>query len=342
MIFAVKYVGGYIMSEFIIREESFKLGILEKVPLPQVNECFLLYQVGTGENNSFVISHGATYSTTQVRHGHYNKKVTLSLNEKTLQQNYQVAMKDQDFHFNVKVEVSYFLQDARAYFFQGQMEDDDVKRVIKEAVRMQDGIWDVQQTLNVRNDLEDKIEQKLKRFTGIKFKTPKVDVAPDEMAEKIIDSNRDKTVEIHQNKNEADKEIAYNEQGGRIADSKKELKEKQIEDLANMVQNFGSMAPIMEEYFNGNINGTELYEYISRAKNDKMNLLHTAVSNDMLSDKEIVEKLNDILGTNGILQTNEYKQLSDNSESKNKIEIKSEEKQADEVEDFSPADGDYI
>lgn len=342
MIFVVKYIGGYIMSEFIVKEEPFKLGILEKVPLPQVNECFLLYQAGAGESNSFVISHGAVYSTTQVRHGRYNKKVTLSLNEKTLKQNYQVSMKDQDFHFNVQVEVSYFLQDVRAYFFQGQMEEDDVQHVIKEAVRMQDGIWDVQQTLNVRNNLEDKIEQDLRRFTGIRFKTPKVDVAPDEMAEKIINSNRDKTVEIHQFKNETDKEIAYNEQGGRIADSKKELKAKKIEDLANMVQKFGGMAPIIEEYFKDNINGEELYEYISRAKNDKMNLLHSAVSSDMLSDKEVVEKLNDILGTNGILQTNEYKKLSDNSENRNKIEMKSEEKQVDEAEDFSPTDGDYI
>lgn len=329
------------MSEFIMKEEPFKLGLLEKVMTPRSGECFLLYQTGAGERKSMIINHGTAYSTTEVRHGHYNRKVTISLKENKLRKNYQIAMKNRDFYFNVSVEVSYFLQDVQVYFFQDRMEEDDVQHIIKNAVRGQDGIWDIQQSLDIRNVLEDEIEHKLKRFSGVKFRTPEVNVVPDEAAAKILNSNRDTTVEINRFKNEADKEIATNKNDGRIVDSKKELKAKQIEDLATMVQNFGSMAPIMEEYLKGNMNGEELYQYISRAKSEKMNLLNMAVSNDMLSQQELVEKLNEILGNNGIIQSNEHK-LTNKKEENAKIETTTKEEKEDTLEEFSPVDGEYI
>jgi len=51
------------MSEFIIREEGFKLGWAEKVPSPQEGECFLLCQSGAGEQSSMLISYGIKYSS---------------------------------------------------------------------------------------------------------------------------------------------------------------------------------------------------------------------------------------------------------------------------------------
>lgn len=331
------------MSEFIIKNEAFKLGMFDKVPQPQNGECFLLYQEGAGMRNSMVISHGSKYSTTAVRHGHYNKKATISLQEKTFRQSYQVAMKDRDFHFNVSITISYFLQDVQTYFFDSLIETDDIQRMVRETVRGQDGVWDVRESLDMRNDLEDNIEQKMKRLTGIKIRTPEVEVVPDEAAVKILDSNRDKTVEIYRSRNEADKVIETNVQGGRIADSKKELKGKQIEDLANMVQNFGSMAPIMEEYFKGNITGTQLYEYIAKAKIDNMNILNEAVKSDMLPDKDILDWLNDLLSSNGIIPNN-YQRLASQNETVSKIETKDNdtEERVDEKDTFSPADGDFI
>lgn len=328
------------MSEFIIKEEVFRLGIFDKVPEPLAGECFLLYQAGAGMRNSMVISHGSRYSSTEVRHRHYNKKVNISLQEKMVSQNYQVAMKNRDFHFNTAVKIRYYVQDVQEYFFEGQAEADDIQRVIREVVRSQDGKWDVSESIDMRNDLEDKIEQKMRRFAGIKIRTPEVNVVPDEAAVKILDSNRDRTVEIHLSRNRADKEIASNEQAGRIADSKKEIKGKQIEDLATMVQNFGSMAPIMEEYFKGNLDGTQLYGYIEKAKSDNMAILNEAVKRDMLSDKDILERLNDILCGNGIIQSDKYQQIADHSEDVNRLEMKDEG--TDEEERLSPADGDFI
>ena len=67
------------MSEFIVKEENFKLGLMERVPMPNEGECFLLYQTGGGAGKSIVINSGGRYSSAEVRHGHYDRKVSLSL-----------------------------------------------------------------------------------------------------------------------------------------------------------------------------------------------------------------------------------------------------------------------
>lgn len=331
------------MSEFILKEEGFRLGMFDKVPEPASGECFLLYQQGAGIHNSMVISAGVKYSNTQVRHGHFNKKAIVSLQEKSFQQHYQVAMKDRDFHFDVSIEIIYLLQDVQEYYFHGKMEDDDIQRAVREAVRVQDGKWDVRESLDMENELCQLIEQKARRFAGIRIRPPKISAVPDEEAVKILNSNRDKTVEMLRYRNEADKEIETNRQGGRIAVSQRELKDRKIEDLANMVQNFGNMAPIMEEYFNGNLNGTQLYEYIARIKRENMEILNEAVKNDMLPDKDVIEKINHILGNDGIIQGDRNQRLEGKKTAE--IEAKGDGERTDredaELED-SFADGDFL
>lgn len=170
-----------LINKFIVREESIqKLNPLGKIPNLQKNECILLYQEGTGSNNSIVISYGQKYSTTYVKHRHYNKKVTLSLSEKKLKHNYRIRMKDRKTRFNVIVELIYSIQDAQAYFFQSKINDDDIRRVIEEIVMKQDGEWNNRDRLEMCYTIQDKIDIKLKRFTGIKFSIPNVNVATDE------------------------------------------------------------------------------------------------------------------------------------------------------------------
>lgn len=123
------------MSEFVLNEEAFKLGVMEKVPSPQEGECFLLFQSGAGVQDSMIINYGAKYSSTDVRHKRYNQKITLSLKEKEFNQSYHVVMKDKNFRFDVSVKMSYSLQNVRAYFFQGKMEEEDILHVVRNAVR---------------------------------------------------------------------------------------------------------------------------------------------------------------------------------------------------------------
>lgn len=327
------------MSEFILGVEAFKLGFTEKVPMPKENECFLLYQAGGGERKSFVVQSGIKYSATAVRHGRYNQKAIISLTGRQINQNYRVAMMDNDFYFNVGVKISYSLNNVTEYFFGCQIDRDDAARTLRTIMRENDGKWNIQQRWEIQSHLENEIERRLKKYTGVRFVIQELTVTLDESAEKMLESNRKKTVGIHVTTNETDEQIAKNEQNLRIADSERQLKIKKIEELAEMINMFGNMAPIVEDYLKGGMSGEQLYNFIIQAKNDNMAMLNTAISNDLLTEKEIIEKLNEIIGNNGMLKK-ESQQLSGNNQEK--IEEKSEAEKAVAEEEAFPEDGDYI
>lgn len=339
------------MSEFVLNEEPFKLGLVEKVPSPQKEECFLLCQSGAGAQNSMLINHGVRYSSAEIRHGHYNQKITLSLEEKTFSQSYRVSMEDKDFHFDVMVKMAYALQDARIYFFQGKMEEEDISHTVRNAMRQQDEKWKVGEDIKLQNALETEIEKKLEQYKGVRFRRLEVLVTPEEAAEKIRESNKKKTVGIHVSKNETDEQIARNEQAERVADSEQRLKMKQISDMALMWKNFGNMGSIVNEYLKGNMDGKELYNYIMKGQAENISMLKLASEGDMLTQKEIMEKLNEIFANNEFLLAAEQKQLSVKEEKKEENgkdageEEKSGEKIVDEAEhtEKEAADGeDYI
>lgn len=171
---------------------------------------------------------------------------------------------------------------------------------------------------------------------------------------KMRDSNKEKIVKIHVSQNETDEQIARNNQAERILDSEQKLKMKQIGEMALLWKNFGNMSPIVEEYFKGNISGKELYDYLGRDRAEKMSMLQTAVSGDMLTQKETMEKINEIFANNEFLQAADQKQLPSGevsrleekngedagSEKKNEGEKIREAEQAEEKVQFE--DGDYI
>ncbi len=225
------------------------------------------------------------------------------------------------------------------YFFEGQMDESDIQQTLKNVIRGQDGKWDVQQGWEIRNILEDNIEKKLKQYEGVKFKILELTVEPDEDAVKMLQSNREKTVGIHVAVNKTDEQIAINQQKERIADSEQVLTMKQIEDMAYMMKNFGNLGPIVADYLKDGMSGVELYNYIMKAKSDNMAMLNTAVSKDMLTQREAFEKLNAILANNAFIQS-EYQQLP--NKDGGRIEEKREEKETDEEEMISPVDGDCI
>lgn len=167
------------------------------------------------------------------------------------------------------------------------MDETDIQQILKSVIRGQDGKWNVQQGWEIRNILEDYIEKKLKQFEGVRFKILELNVEPDEDAVKMLRSNRETTVGIHVAANKTDEQIAMNKQKERIADSEKILTMKQIEDMAYMMKNFGNLGPIVSDYLQNGMSGVELYNYIMKAKTDNMTILNTAVSNDMLTQKEL-------------------------------------------------------
>ncbi|MDO4171015.1 MAG: hypothetical protein Q4D45_14165 [Lachnospiraceae bacterium] len=328
------------MSEFILKEEPFSLGILSRVPTPVNGECFLLYKTGGGEKESIVINLGDRYSSAEVRHGHYNKKVTFSLDTKYIHYNQRVVAQEDDFYFDVTIKISYLLQDVKEYFFSERIEDDDIRSFIRDVIKMYEGKWSIRQSVKAQNDLQEEIERKFRKYRSIRFRLQEVRVVPDEGAAKMLQSNRDKAVEIHVAKNETDEKIAKNEQSQRVLDSEYELKTKKIKDMALMMKNFGSLGPIVQEYLQGDMNGEQLYEYIMKAKANDISMLNTAASGDLLTQEEIMEKIVEIMGDTRYFQMGDEKQISNKVEKM--IEEKQEEIKQEETEEISLGDGDYL
>lgn len=247
-------------------------------------------------------------------------------------------MKDEDFYFDIIVKLLFRIQDVKEYFFSERIETEDIRCLIRDTVRMCNGLWSIQQSLKAQNDLETAIEHKLKKYSSIKFTIQEIRVEPDEAAFKMLQSNREKAVEIHVAINDTDAVVAKNTQNQRIIDSESELKMKKMQQMAFMMQNFGSLGPIVNEYLQGDMQGKELYDYIMNAKTSEMSMLNTALSNDLLTQNEAMDKLNEILGDVKFLQLGQNGQISSKSEEKT-IEEKEEKEVAKEP---SPVDGDYI
>ena len=328
------------MRDFIINEESFSLGLMEKVPEPEANECFLLYQSGAGADASMVISNGGRYSSTAVRHRHYNKKVVLSLRTLDFNEDYRIVMVDVDFHFNVNVKVSYKLRDAQKYFFMGKMDDEGISSTVRQSVRKQNKRWNVSQGWELQDKLEELIERELKRYQGVEFKLT-IEVTPDEEALKIQKSNRSKVVGIHTSNNMTEEQIVQNENKEKIKASEFKYKIEQLKDTAFMIKNFGELGPIMNEYLRDNINGIELYNYIMQSKTDEMNLLRTAMETDALTQAEAIDKLNAILDGRRFANS-EQQLLGENRKEQESLQEKEQEMQENDIDQDSYTDGGFV
>lgn len=329
------------MREFVVSEEDFSLKFIEKVPEPQKGECFLLYQEGAGVGKSRIISHGEKYSATAIRHEHYNKKVTFALQKKDIQQKYRIVMADADFFFNADVCISYEIQDVQKYFFGNRMEEDTLYNITRKCVNGQNGKWRLKEGWELQNVLENEVERKVKQFEGVRFWVI-VDVRADEAAQEILVSDQKTAVEIHTSGNEKDARIAANEHRAAIAESERTLKLKQIEEMGMLIKDFGVLGPVVNEYLEGKLDGVELYDYIMKARTDDMNMLNIAVTNDLLTTEEFMDRVNDIL-TNRRFGNIDNQRLP--GRDRNGLEMHTNKDIEDEVEKEeteAPSDGSFL
>lgn len=313
------------------------MGILDRVPVPGDNECILLYQVGNGKKENLLICNGEKYSSAMVRHGRYNRKVTFSLMDKKISLDRPMLMEGGEFCFDVTVKITAVLQDVKEYFFLEKINEEDIRRLVRDAIKEQDERWSIREGLKAQNVLEESIEKKLKRYESIRFKIYEVRLTPDEAAAKMLKSNRDKAVGIHISQNEADEQIAKNEQTKRVHASEYELKMQKINEMGEFMKRFGCSGPVVDEYIQGNMTGKELYDHIVEAKTNDMSMLNMAMSGDLITQEEAIEKLSEILGNTKFLQLNDSQKITKNEEN-----IIIEEKKQKDIKEDALKDGDYL
>lgn len=331
------------MREFIIREEGFSLKFTEKVPEPNEGECFLLYQEGTGLKKSMVVSRGVKYSSSAVRREHYNRKVTFSLRKQGFTQKFHVVTANTDFSFQVDVSLSCEIQDVQEYYFGEWMEEDTLCQIVKKCMVKQHKRWQIKQGWELQRELDEDIGRALKQFAGLRFRVV-VEVRLDEAAEKILKSDRDSAVDIHLSDNRKNVQIAGNEHRAAIAESESALKMQQIGQIRMLLQNFGTLGPVANEYLEGKIDGKEFYSYIMKARAEEMDMLKVAMEGDLIPTDDIMVKINDILSNRQFGEI-EQKQPAGSGgalemRSSGQTDMAYAAREEEEAE--TPADGDFL
>lgn len=320
------------MNDFIISTEDFKFKILDKVPVPQNNQAILLYRTEYGENGSLVIDSRWKPQTAEIRRGRFDKKITVSLESKEISCNQKVMMKNKDFYFDISVRISYALADIKSYYFGAKAEDEyEIRRGVRGLLNGCGEKWDIKEEPMAEIYIEQKLDMLFNNFKSFKFRLENVTVKPDADAESIINSDRKKQVNIHVGQNQTEEKIAENKQKELIFESEKILQNKKLERMATMMNTFGALGPIVEEYLRENIGGDALYEYINKNKINELNLLDAALKNDTITQEDAFRKVERILSDSQSVQNGDEKALLD------KEPVKEAAK-----EEYTLSDGDYL
>lgn len=322
------------MSEFVLKRERFKFGIFDQAPTVQNDECILLYQERHGENGSMVIDSINKPFTSDIRRGKFNMKVSFSLKERTYSDAMDLEIADYGFYFQVSIYISYAIKNVREYYFRDHAESEElVKKDIRRILMENDKKWDLHDGNELERTLRRELEICLQGCRSLKFNNIGIKVTPDTDAERMIKSDKEKDVNIYTHGNETDVELARKENEGRILDRDHVLKMKKANQLTELVEIFGELAPIVSEHLDEKMDGRELYKYIEEKRERNLEFLLEAGEKDIIDDQKMDQILNGVIGKGNFVQMKEEKQIE--GKPVEQIEKKSKEEKLVE-------DGDYL
>lgn len=324
------------MSEFIISEERFRFGILDKVPVPNHDECILLYREESGDNGSIIISEGMRLLSAQVRRGKFNRKITVSMAKKSISQSVKVEISGMEMYFDVMVQVSYRIANVREFYFRGRVEEDQIKQSIRKAVKKYNNEFGITKSIELEEHAEERVEEGLREFTGLKFESLRVSVSLDEDAKKYIASDKEKARVMHDSENETDTKVFLNKQKEREMDSENAIYAKKLQKFMAMTQEYGKMAPLVDGYIEGGMDGRELYDYIEKNRGRNIDDLLKVVEGELLTHEEAASIIGSILDDGRIANMGANQQIGSVKEER----IEQKEGQAPEEDEI--VDGDSI
>lgn len=322
------------MSEFVQKRERFKFGILDQVPTVQNEECILLYQERHGESGSMLIDSIYKPFTSDIRRGKFNMKVTISLRERRYSDAMDLVIADYGFCFRVSIDISYAIKDVREYYFRDHAESEErVKEDIRRILMENDKRWNLHDGNELERTLRRELEICLQGCHSLKFNNIVIKVTPDEDAARMIKSDKEKDVIIYTDGNKTDAELVRKENEGKILDRDHVLKMKKANQLIELAERFGDLAPVVSEHLDERMDGRELYEYIEEKKRLDREFILESSGKDIITDEKIDVILNSITGKGDFAHTKEEKRVE--GKSVERIEEKSIDEQIVE-------DGDYL
>lgn len=279
------------MSSFVIRKEGFKFKIFDQVPIAGPEQSILLYRSANGSNGSMLIDGTYTPFSSDIRRGKYDTKVIFSMGVQSLQIQDKVLIEGHKCYFIINMSIDYKLQNVREYYFtETDSCEKKIEQSLKECIYSYDNKFDLHRGNDLQRELNKIVNSRLQHFSYLSIISVKVEVTPDDEAVKLIKSDVEKERVIHISQNDSDKKIIENRQQIRVQQSVRELHQAKSEGFVNLVQQYGELAPIMQEYFDGKIDGQQLDQRIREKKREDMQYMAEGWKNDMLSEEFIEQE----------------------------------------------------
>ena len=273
------------MAEFVIKTEGFKFGIFDKVPTAIAGQSILLYRSQNGINGSVLIDNGNAPFSADVRRGKFDTKVTFSMDEQSKRVQDQVLIAGYKCYFNVSVEITYRLVNVREYYFtESASSEKKLEQMVKECIYGYDQQFDLHGSIELKREIERKLENKMHSFSYLAISQISVEVNPDDTARKLVESDLETMSSLHFDDNDADLEIRRNRDKIRIQQSERELKRMKVKQFAEMYQEYGDMATIMDDYLNEKMSGEKLHEMLREKKMEDLKYLKKGLDDDVLKD----------------------------------------------------------
>lgn len=284
------------MASLVIKKEGFKYKIFDQVPVADPGQSILLYRSVDGLNGSMLIDGMYTPYSSDVRRGKFDTKVTFSMDIQSLQIQDKVLIEDHICYFIININIKYKLRNVREYYFNES--DSFEKRIeshIKDFNYDNNGKFTLYQERSLQKKLNDDINSNLKQFSYLDFINVTVEVKLDDEAVKLVESDREKRRIIHMTKNDSEMEILKNEEQMRIQESVRKLDLAKSLSFAELVQQYGELAPMIKEYFDGKIDGQQLDQRIREKKREDIQYITEGLKNDIVSEEfaqqEFVKKI---------------------------------------------------
>lgn len=328
-------------NQSIFTVSNFKFSIFDSVPKPDSNKALILYKEGGNPEKILVITEQNPVLGSQVKAGGYNKIMEISLEEKRLELQTEIADDTNNFRFFVKVSLKYRVKDP-VYIFKHRITstDEKIRTIVSNAVGEEHRKYDIESQIELERDLKDKVFKKIQDILYIEITELSLNAVLDERAQRIIDSNLDAMAMDVVERNENEKLSRKIEEGKKIEiqqlEAKKEIEKRKnalnmekAEGMKALEEKLGEDYSTFLAYVNGEISSVEFDQQMHKNRTSAMvarlQYFKQLVEMDVLSGPALERAATKLLGDDSGEVENEHQVLIGNEKIEEDVVIEDTE-----------------
>lgn len=282
------------MSESIFqRVENFKFSVFDSVPKPDADTAYILYREGT--KDILVITSQQPVLSSQIRRGGYDKKVTLSMKERTV--SVEQNLKDRSNNFTITVQASLkfrIKEPAYLYFNHVDQPETVVQGKLLEILSQHHRKHVIDEAVEMEDKIRQEINTALRESYYLEFSRKHISVMLDRRAQAILESNlevisqralKENENELRQIELELEKQfqLQKTESERAIEEKQSRFQKQKMENIKALEKIGGGDTPLYLSYINGEISAEQF-----------LAMKHERGRRDLMQRLEVVKQLADM------------------------------------------------